>query len=94
MVELRVRLGAKGQIVIPKILREAYKFYPEDEVIIKEEREGVLIKKPADYVIERLREIAKKVNEKKKVKYLDAKSLKKTFYEQYKKRARRAGIKI
>lgn len=94
MVELKVRLGAKGQIVIPKILREAYKLYPREEVIIKEVQDGVLIKKPADDIIERLREIAEKVNEKKKVKYLDAKSLKKTFYEQYEKRARRTGISV
>ena len=93
MVELKVRLGAKGQIVIPKIFREAYKMYPEQEVIIKETEEGVVIKKNTGDVVEKLRKIAEKINEKKKIKYLDSKRMKEMFYEQYDKRARRAGIK-
>lgn len=94
MVELKVRLGPKGQIVIPKIFREAYKMYPEQEVIIKEQQDGVLIKKPVEDIIEKLRKIAEKVNENKKRKPMDAKTMKEIFYEQYKKRARRAGISI
>ncbi len=91
MVELKVRLGPKGQIVIPKILREAYGIYPQQEVIIKEEREGVLIKKPVKDIVEKLRKIAEKINEDKKVNTLDTKAMKKIFYEQYEKRT---GISI
>lgn len=94
MIELKVRLGPKGQIVIPKIFRETYKMYPEQEVIIKEQEEGVLIKKQIENIVEKLRKIAERVNENKKRKSLDARTMKKTFYEQYEKRARRAGISI
>src|SRR3989338_2870127 len=43
MVELKVRLGAKGQIVIPKIFRDSFKLYPKQEAIMKEEENGILI---------------------------------------------------
>lgn len=92
MVELKVRLGAKGQIVIPKILRDKYKLYPKNEVIIKEDKDGIIIKKPDDNLIEKLREIAKSINMKKID--LSPKNLKKLRDEQYEKRARRAGIRV
>jgi len=94
MVELKVRLGPKGQLVIPKILRDYYKIFPNQEVIITEQSDGVVIKKEKKDPIEILERIAKKINEKKKIKTPSAMELKKTFYEQYDKRARRAGIKI
>lgn len=94
MVELRVRLGPKGQVVIPKILRETYGLYSRQEVIITEKEDGVLIKKDNKDPIEILRKIAEKINEKKKIRVPSAKELKETFYEQYDQRARRAGIKV
>ncbi|MEK6909018.1 MAG: AbrB/MazE/SpoVT family DNA-binding domain-containing protein [Nanoarchaeota archaeon] len=94
MVELRVRLGSKGQVVIPKILRDYYKMFPKEEVIIIEQKEGVLIKRDSEDPIEMLKKIAEKINEKKKIKVPSAKELKETFYEQYEERTRRAGIRI
>ena len=89
MVELKVRLGPKGQIVIPKILRDQFKLYPNQEVIIKEEAEGVLIKSKEDPIktLEKIAEIAAEKRKGKPFKYN-----KKEFYEQYEKRAKRAGL--
>ena len=92
MVELRVRLGSKGQVVIPKILREAYGMYARQEVIITEKEEGVLIKRNSEDVLKKLNEIRKEVTRK-----LNGKKLtfnKNEIEEQYDERARKAGIKI
>ena len=86
MVELRVRLGTKGQIVIPKILRETYGLYSRQEVIITEKDNGVLIKKPQPGVSEYFKEQSIKAS--KKGLHYD----KKEFYEQYEKRLKRAGL--
>lgn len=89
MVELKVRLGSKGQIVIPKILRDNYKLYPKQEVIITEKDDGILIKKEDPIKI--LEKIARTASKKRKGKPFIYN--KEEFYEQYEKRARRAGIK-
>ena len=94
MVELRVKLGAKGQVVIPKILREAYGLYPRQEVIISEKEEGVIIKKPKKDIAKTFLEIDKKVNENKKIKDYSPKELKEIYEEQYEEKARRSGIRI
>lgn len=90
MVELKVRLGSKGQLVIPKIFREVYKMYPEQEVIIKDTEEGVMIKKQTDdpiALLDRISQEAAKIRKGRKIK-LDSHEI----YEQYEKRARRAGL--
>ncbi len=92
MVELKVKLGPKGQILIPKILREHYKLYPKQEVIIKEEKEGVLITNNEIDIIKELEKIAKEATKKRKGKKIKIDPH--IIYEQYEERARRAGIKI
>ncbi len=92
MIELKVKLGAKGQVVIPKIFRDNYKIYPKQEVIIMAKDEGVLIKKQDDNIIEKLREIAKRVNL--KGEKISPKYLKKLRNKQYEERARKAKLKI
>ena len=92
MIELKVKLGAKGQVVIPKIFRDNYKIYPKQEVIIVAKDEGVLIKKQDDNIIEKLREIAKRVNL--KGEKISPKYLKKLRNKQYEERARKAKLKI
>ena len=44
MVELRVKVGEKGQIIIPKILRDRYGIQEGAQVMIEPLEEGVLIK--------------------------------------------------
>mgnify|MGYP001573390175 CR=1 FL=1 len=90
MVQLKVRIGEKGQIVIPKIFRESFKLYPNEEAIIEEEQNGVLIRKKDIDVVGKLREIALKINM--KGKELDTHHIKKIMEQQYEERARKAGV--
>ena len=46
MVQLQVKLGLKGQVLIPKILRDEFGLVPGREVVIMETSEGVLITRP------------------------------------------------
>ncbi|MEK6792480.1 MAG: AbrB/MazE/SpoVT family DNA-binding domain-containing protein [Nanoarchaeota archaeon] len=91
MVELRVRLGSKGQVVIPKILRETYGLYSRQEVIISEREEGVLIKNNHNKnPLEILDKISDEVAKKNKGKKITVHPHE--IYEQYDKRAKRAGL--
>lgn len=93
MVELKVRLGPKGQLVIPKIFRDNYKLYPNQEAVIISKEEGVLIKKQDDNFVERLREIAKEISGKRNGKKFVF-NADKSYNEQFEKRARKSGTKI
>lgn len=44
MVELRIKVGPKGQILIPKIFRDRYGLGEGDFVVIEPGEEGVLIR--------------------------------------------------
>ncbi len=44
MVSIRVKVGLKGQVVIPKVFREAYGIKEGGEVIIIPTEEGLIIK--------------------------------------------------
>ena len=44
MVELRIKVGAKGQILIPKGFRDRYGLKEGDIVVIEPEEGGVLIR--------------------------------------------------
>jgi len=94
MVELKVRMSTKGQIVIPKVFRDSNKMHPQEEFLIKIEQGKVIIEKQEEDIVAKLREIAVKINEGKKRKQLSAKQMKEIFYEQYEERAKRAGIDI
>jgi AbrB family looped-hinge helix DNA binding protein len=41
----RTRLSTKGQIVVPKEIRERHNWAPGDELVIEETAEGVLLKR-------------------------------------------------
>ena len=94
MVELKVRMSTKGQIVIPKMIRDINKMYPSGDFIIRTEGGKTIIEKQEEDIVTKLREIAIRVNEGKKRKNLSARQMKEIFYEQYEERARRAGIDI
>ena len=80
MVELKVRLGSKGQVVIPKIFRNLFKMHPGNEIIITIEKDkGVLIRKTEGNAANRFKELAER--ELKKVP--DQKKIKKIVDEQY-----------
>lgn len=44
MVELRLRVGDKGQILIPKVLREKYGVKEGGHVLIEPKEEGILLR--------------------------------------------------
>lgn len=90
MVELRVKLGHKGQVVIPKLLREQFKLYPGEEVLMKEENEGVLITKNIEDPIEILMKTAKEATKKRGGEPL--KYNKQEFYEQHEKRLKHSNL--
>ena len=46
LVSIRLKVGPKGQIVIPKVFREAYGIKEGGEVIVEPTEEGLVIKKP------------------------------------------------
>ena len=48
MIKQEMKVGPKGQIVIPKIFREQKKIYPGDKVFIELREEGIIIEKPLE----------------------------------------------
>lgn len=44
MVALRLRLGKKGYLIIPKILREKYGFKEGDWILVELRDDGILLK--------------------------------------------------
>lgn len=85
MVETTVRISEKGQIVIPKLLRDEFGMQPGTKILVKEVSEGVLLKKAKD-PLEIFRRLAKEFKGKKL-------SIP-TIEQEYEERARRAGINI
>ena len=62
MVELRIKVGPKGQILIPKVFRDRYRLEEGDVVVIEPGEEGVLIRgRPSPKEIEQ--EIERHVSE-------------------------------
>ncbi len=65
MVEFRVKVGSKGQILIPKVFRDRYGIEEGRLVIIEPIAEGILVKgrPPPELIMSRLEEHAKKVRD-------------------------------
>jgi len=57
MVELKLKVGEKGQILIPKLLREKYGVKEGEAVLIEPTDEGILVKgRPSpEQILEMLR---------------------------------------
>lgn len=89
-MELKVRMGPKGQIVIPKIFRESYKIYPNQQVVMQNDENGLLITNGESNIVEKLREMARGAARKRKGKKF--KYDKSEFYEQYEKRAKKTEL--
>lgn len=58
MVRIRVRVGPKGQIVIPKVLREAYRIREGEYVFLEPSEQGLMLRgtEPPSVVLEWIRE--------------------------------------
>lgn len=81
----RMRIGPKGQVVIPIYFRKKYNISPGDEVIVEETENGVLIGKPAIDIVKIAENAAKHINAKKRTTDAD-------YYEQIEQRYKRTRI--
>ncbi|MBI2499612.1 AbrB/MazE/SpoVT family DNA-binding domain-containing protein [Candidatus Woesearchaeota archaeon] len=61
MVRIKTKVGPKGQIVIPKVLRDEYNIFPGDEVIIEENNQTLILEKPKEDIVKKLEAFAKKI---------------------------------
>lgn len=70
MVSIRLKVGPKGQIVIPKVFREAYGIKEGGEVIVEPTEKGLVIRGPinVEELLRKIREERKKINPKRKPK--------------------------
>ena len=64
-----MRVGPKGQVVIPKDIREAEQIYPGTEVFFETTEKGILIEKSVsgEDIIEGFRNLARRINFKGKI---------------------------
>lgn len=88
MVEFRVKVGPKGQVLIPKRLRDEYGIVPSGTVVFREGKDGLIVSAPKVDAVEVFRRIA--FSGKAKRKYDPNYDY---FGEQVMERMRRAGLK-
>ncbi len=81
MVRISLRVGPKGQLVIPKVFRDEYNIHPGDAVVVKEEDHKLVIEKPKDPVAA-LTALAERINFKGT---LDYQAIKDRYGERWKK---------
>ena len=60
MIVVKVKVGSRGQIVIPKILRDNFGIFENSEVLIEADEDGIRIKPVRTDIVERWEEIARK----------------------------------
>mgnify|MGYP001580435042 CR=1 FL=1 len=83
IIQAKMTVGPKGQVVIPKIFRDLEKIFPGNEVIFELKDEGILIKKQQyDHV--KMAELIAKSGKKLK-KYDSDKEYEKMLEERWKK---------
>ncbi len=87
MVEFKAKVGPKGQILIPKALRDEYGIEPKGIVVLREGKDGITVSTPRRNVVEEFRKIA---FSSKAAKYDPNRDY---FEEQITERLKRAGIK-
>lgn len=59
MVEIRMRVGSKGRVVLPKMLRDAFKIGPGTEVSFSAEADKIVIRATRTDTADVLERIAK-----------------------------------
>ena len=59
---LQLKLGTKGELVIPKKIRDQLGFSRYKRVLLEIKEEGVLLRAPATDVVKRCRDRAKKIH--------------------------------
>lgn len=61
MVSIQMKVGPKGQVVIPKVFRKEFSIMPGNKVIMEETKEGISIKKPEISGIDGFIALSKKI---------------------------------
>jgi len=85
-MEIVVNAGKKGQILIPKLLREEFNIIPSQSVVLEETENGLLIRKQESDPIKLFQATANKINAKKdQINNIE---------EEYKYRMKKAGINL
>ncbi|PIN75379.1 AbrB/MazE/SpoVT family DNA-binding domain-containing protein [Candidatus Woesearchaeota archaeon CG10_big_fil_rev_8_21_14_0_10_37_12] len=84
----KMKVGPKGQVVIPKLLRDHFKINAGDAVFLEETEKGILIEKPVTNFVELARVAAKEIKHKGRI------DMKKLYDEQLRTRLKRAGIDL
>jgi len=80
MVRLQVKLGPKGQVLIPKVLRDQFRLYAGQMAVIEETDRGVLITSDKNDILSELEEIRNSLDQKKSKEYVyDKKQLDKQY---------------
>ncbi|MAF34763.1 hypothetical protein CMO91_02870 [Candidatus Woesearchaeota archaeon] len=87
MVKLKVRIGPKGQVVIPKPIRDQFKLFPGQQAVWDTTAQGPCILPEIEDPVEVFEEMAKRIGRK------NFKYDKKRYDEQYAERFRSAGLK-
>jgi len=59
MIQEEMKVGPKGQVVIPKVMRKALKISPGSKVVVRLNGEQVIIEKPPQSAVSIFEEIAK-----------------------------------
>jgi len=59
MIQEEMKIGPKGQVVIPKAMRKALKISPGSKVVVKLVEEQVIIEKPSLSTVSVFEEISK-----------------------------------
>ncbi len=73
IIKKKGTVGPKGQVVIPKVFRDAEKINPGNEVMFELIDDGILIKKEEDHnPIKLMEEIAKSISKKHKKIVIDS----------------------
>lgn len=67
MIEEEMKVGPKGQVVIPRTMRKALKIEPGSKVLFRLEDDKLILKKPAFDAVAVFERIAKEINYNKEI---------------------------
>jgi AbrB family looped-hinge helix DNA binding protein len=67
LIEEEMKVGPKGQVVIPRIMRKALKISPGSKVVFKLDDDRLILEKPSFDAVAVFRKIAQQINDNKRI---------------------------
>ena len=67
MIEEEMKVGPKGQVVIPRTMRKALKISPGSKVVFKLDDDRLILEKPSFDAVAVFRKIAQQINDNKRI---------------------------